>query len=239
MTGGCQELSTRVDNTFRDWTTGLDDSESTISIFDHIRDIPYSLSVPMTDPATAPEQILNLGKGYCAPKHYLLAEMYRRLGYEVVYATFPFLWNDPDLVYPPELRQHAAGLPVAHHLACRVRIDSRWVLVDATWDPPLARGGFPVNMQWDGHSDTLCAVKPLQSAVRTAFWRTATSEPFRKVPEKVLLPCDGEENHADFEARERYYHARAGKRTPDEIHRILRFNREFDAWLETLRRPPL
>jgi len=193
----------------------------------------------MTDPVAAPEQMLNLGKGYCAPKHYLLAEMYRRLGYKVVYATFPFLWNDPDLAYPHKLRQLAAGLPVAHHLACRVRIDFRWVLVDATWDPPLAIGGFPVNMHWDGHSDTLCAVKSLQSAVPMAFCRTATSEPFRKVPEKGLLPCDSEENQADTETHNRYYHARTGKRTPDEIHRILRFNQEFDAWLETLRRPPL
>ena len=54
----------------------------------------------MTDPATAPERILELGKGSCGPKHYLLAEMYRRLGFDVVYATFPFLWDDPDLQYP-------------------------------------------------------------------------------------------------------------------------------------------
>jgi hypothetical protein len=32
-----------------------------ISVFQHIRDIPYSLAVPMTDPKTAPEQILGLG----------------------------------------------------------------------------------------------------------------------------------------------------------------------------------
>ena len=165
------------------------EQDAIISVFEHIRDIPYSLAVPMTDPDTAPEQILSLGKGYCGPKHYLLAEMYRRLGYEVVYATFPFLWNDPDLLYPPELRQLATGLPVAHHLACRVRIDDRWVLVDATWDLPLACGGFPVNEHWDGQTDTLCAVKPLQSAVRTAFCRTATNEPYRdrREPESESL----------------------------------------------------
>lgn len=193
----------------------------------------------MTDPVTAPEQILSLGKGYCAPKHYLLAEMYRRLGYEVVYATFPFLWNDPDLAYPPELRRLASALPVSHHLACRVRINSRWILVDATWDPPLARGGFPVNNRWDGQADTLCAVKTLRSAVRTAFCRTATSEPFRKRDEKELMACDGEEDHADPETRERDFRARVGKRTPEEIQGILRFNQEFDAWLDNLRRPSI
>ena len=109
-------MPTRVDGKFRDWTYGLDTRNALISIFQHIRDIPYSLAIPMTDPGTAPEQILALGKGYCGPKHYLLAEMYRRLGYEVVFATFPFLWNDPDIRYPAELRDLAKGLPVAHHL---------------------------------------------------------------------------------------------------------------------------
>ena len=65
--------------------------------------------------------------------------MYQRLGFEVVYATFPFHWNDPDLRYPHELHQLADDLPVAHHLACRVRINDRWVLLDATWDRPLKR----------------------------------------------------------------------------------------------------
>ena len=98
-------MSGLVDEKFREWTAGLDVKEGMISVFQHIRDIPYSLAVPMTDPKTAPEQILVLGKGHCGPKHYLLAEMYRRLGFEVVYAIFPFLWNDQDLPYPPELRQ--------------------------------------------------------------------------------------------------------------------------------------
>lgn len=229
-------MSLRVDETFQEWTEGLDTRQSRISIFEHIRDIPYSLAVPMTDPATAPEQILRLQKGYCAPKHYLLAGMYRRLGHVVVYATFPFLWDDPDLAYPPALRRMAGTLPVAHHLACRVRIDDRWVLVDATWDPPLARGSFPVNMHWDGLSDTLCAVKPLRSAMRTAFCRSATNEPLRESCEKELNPLDGEQNHADAGAHERYYRKRVSVRTPEEILRIHQFNREFDAWLEMLRR---
>src|SRR5512133_2104001 len=141
-------MASLVQETFREWTHGLAPHESIVRIFEHIRDIPYSLSVPMSDPGTAAEKILATGKGYCGPKHYLLAEMYRKLGFEVVFATFPFLWNDPDLRYRPELRDLSNGMPVTHHLACRVRIDDRWVLVDATWDRPLALGGFPVNEHW-------------------------------------------------------------------------------------------
>ena len=108
-------MSSLVDEKFREWTADLDEQDALISVFEHIRDIPYSLAVPMSDPDTAPEQILALGKGYCGPKHYLLAEMCRRLGYKVAYVTFPFLWNDPDLLYPPHLRQLATHLPVAYH----------------------------------------------------------------------------------------------------------------------------
>ena len=206
-----------------------------ISIFQQIRDIPYSLAIPMTDPSTAPEQILALGKGYCGPKHYLLAEMYRRLGYEVVYATFPFMWNDLDLQSPQELRQLATRLPIAHHLACRVRINSNWVLVDATWDRPLKRAGFPVNEHWDGRADTLCAVKPLRSAVRTAFCHTATNEPCRDSHERDLNPRDGEQDLGDAEDHARYYREKTGIRTADDIERIRRFNQEFDKWLQEIR----
>jgi hypothetical protein len=228
-------MSTLVDKKFREWTTGLDVTDGIISIFQHIRDIPYSLEVPITDMNTAPEQILALGYGYCGPKHYLLAEMFQKLGFEVVYATFPFLWNDPDLHYPPELRGLATSLPVAHHLACRVRINDLWVLVDATWDLPLARGGFPVNERWDGRSDTLCAVKPLRSAVRTAFCGTATNEPCRDVHERDLAPLYGEQDHGNAEDHARYYREKTGMRTAEEVKRICRFYQEFDAWLESVR----
>lgn len=228
-------MSILVDEKFGEWTEGLDVSEGIISVFVHIRDIPYSLAVPMTDPDTAPEQILSLGKGYCGPKHYLLAEMFRKLGYEVVYTTFPFLWNDPDLLYPPELRELATGLPVAHHLACRVRINNRWVLVDATWDLPLARGGFPVNECWDGLVDTRCAVKPLQSPVLTAFCRKATNQPFRNRREQDMNPIDEEEDYGDARIHARYYRGKTGMRTVDEVERIRRFYLQFDEWLQEIR----
>jgi hypothetical protein len=227
-----------VDEKFQEWTAGLDSKHALIAIFEQIRDIPYSLAVPMTDPDTAPEQILSLGKGNCGPKHYLLAEMFRRLGYEVVYATFPFLWNDPDLIYPPDLRRMSAGLPVAYHLAVRVRIDDRWILVDATWDPPLKRAGFPVNEHWDGLTDTQCAVKPLQSVMRTAFCRTATNEPCRTLAERALTPLDGEEDHSDAGVHAHNYRGKTGIRTVEETERILRFNQEFEHWLQTIRENP-
>ncbi|MDO9326533.1 MAG: transglutaminase domain-containing protein, partial [Methanoregula sp.] len=175
------------------------------------------------------------GKGSCGAKHYLLAEMFRLLNIPVVYATFPFLWNDPDLDYPPDIRNLAATLPVAHHLACRVQIGCSWILVDATWDLPLAKAGFPVNEHWDGYSKTKCAVKPLKSPVRTAFCRTATNEPCRDKDEAALTPVDGEKNHWEKGARDRYYSGKIALRSSEEIVRVRQFSREFSSWLESLR----
>jgi len=224
-----------VSRFFKEWTGGLDRRQGRIAVFEHIRDIPYSLAVPMNDAKAAPEQILSLGRGYCGPKHYLLAAMYRKLGLDVVYATFPFLWNNPDIRYPPELRRLAATMPVAYHLACRVRINSRWVLVDATWDSPLSRGGFPVNGHWDGYADTKCVVQPLRSPLRTAYCRTATNEPCRDSRETELNPLDGEQDHDDDEENVQYYRRRTRMRTAEEIEQIARFYPAFDAWLVKVR----
>jgi hypothetical protein len=224
-------------NAFREWTDGLDPDQARVSIFEHIRDIPYSLtSQPgLRNPEEAPETLLSLGRGSCVPKHHLLSAMYRKLGLEIVYATFAFSWNDPAIAYPPRLRELAARLPVSYHLATRVRIRNRWVLVDATWDSPLARAGFPVNEHWDGFADTKCAVKPLKSAVRTAYCRTVTNEPYRDSGAPACNPRDGEQNHGDAEDRDRYYREKISLRTPDERNRILNFYQELDAWMETIR----
>jgi len=224
-----------VDKKFHDWTDNLDPRDSMVSIFEHIRDIPYSLVVPMPDPKTSPEQLLVEGKGSCGPKHYLLAEMFRKLNVSVVYATIAFSWNDPDLKYPPELKKQAARLPIAHHLACRVQVGCGWILVDATWDLPLAKAGFPINDHWDGYSETKCAVKPLKSPIRTAYCRTLTNEPCRAKGEAELCPIDGEKDHWDVVDRARYYREKVSVRTPDEVERIKKFYRDFDTWLVDVR----
>jgi len=228
-------MSSLVNARFAEWTRGLDSRESMISIFSHIRDIPYSLIFSVHDPKTSPEQMLVAGKGSCGPKHYLLAEMFRKLNLSVVFATIAFSWNDPDFCYPPALRKQAALLPVAHHLACRVQIGCRWILVDATWDCPLGRVGFPVNDHWDGYSETKCAVKPLKLPARTAFCHHLENEMFRKKSEAELCPTDGEKDHWDGKDQARYYREMVAVRTPYELERIAQFYRDFEVWLVDVR----
>ncbi|MFC1919696.1 hypothetical protein ACFLWX_02765, partial [Chloroflexota bacterium] len=54
----------------------------------------------------------------------------------------------------------AEGLPPSQHLACRVDINGRLVLVDTTVDTGLGKLGLPVNRLWDGVSDTQLPMIP-------------------------------------------------------------------------------
>jgi hypothetical protein len=236
LQGGLSKMQSLVKDTFSEWTQGLDTRGSMISIFSHIRDIPYSFTIPASDPKSSIEQLLAAGKGSCGPKHYLLAEMFRKLNLSVVYTTIPFLWNELDILYPPELREKAKVLPVAHHLACRVQIGCHWILVDATWDRPLSAAGFPVNDHWDGYSETRCAVKPLKSPVTENFCHKLTDRPCRTKNEAESGPVDGEKDHWQVEDRVRYYSEKVAVRTPDEVKRLSEFYCDFDAWLVEVRK---
>jgi hypothetical protein len=229
-------MTSLVNETFAEWTQGLDTRDSMVSIFSHIRDIPYSLAVPVYDPKISMEQRLLTGKGSCGPKHYLLAEMFRKLNLSVVFATIAFSWDDPDLHYPPGLRELAARLPIAHHLACRVQVGCRWILVDATWDSPLSKAGFPVNNHWDGFSETRCAVKPLTSLVRGVLCNNTTNESYKVKDKAELCPANDEKDHWVAEDREQYYREMVAVRTPVERKQIVKFSHDFDAWLFEVRK---
>ncbi len=221
---------------FAEWTEGLDTRQSMISIFYHIRDIPYMLVTDpgFHDPERGPEIILEQGRGSCAPKHHLLAAMFRMLNVNVVYATFPFLWAAQEIRYPTALREHAEDLPVAYHLACRVQIGCRWALVDATWDPPLKNAGFPVNLHWDGIADTRCAVKPLDAPSHANVMKRMPGESCRA---GEPVPSGREKNHWEAEDRERYYREMVGRRTAPDKQRTSRFYEELNTWMEQVRGP--
>jgi hypothetical protein len=117
-----------------------------------------------------------------------------------------------------------------------VQIGCRWVLVDATWDSPLKKAGFPVNEHWDGISDTMCAVLPLRSPVRTAFCRTGTNAPCRNGGEAEFGPADGETDHWEAGGRDRFYRKRVGLRTQEELLLQEQFYDMFNTWLDDVRR---
>jgi len=147
-----------VEEQFKQWVRGKSEVEARVTIFERIRDIPYAVIPELNDSERYPD-ILRVRKGSCLPKHLLLCNMYQRLGLTVLYAVYPFRWDELEIDYPPKLRRLAKAMPPSRHLACKVDIDGRLVLVDATLDPPLERLGLPVNKKWDGKSDTLLPIK--------------------------------------------------------------------------------
>lgn len=143
----------------------MNDKEARIAAFRRIRDIPYAIVPAMRDPAVGPCMMLKENRGSCNPKHVLLADEFKKLGLEVKYANYAFYWDDPAVKYPPELRALTKRMPAGNHLAVKALIGGKWVLVDATWDLPLKKAGFPVNEDWDGVSDTKNAVTPINEVL--------------------------------------------------------------------------
>ncbi|MFB3919892.1 MAG: hypothetical protein ACE14U_07490 [Candidatus Velamenicoccus archaeovorus] len=150
---------------FSQWTAHLDSKEARISVYDHIRDIPYAIVPELRDPALGPAGMLELGKGSCIPKHFLLGMFFQKLGIPVRYCTYLYSWDDPRIKYPPDLRSIVKELPMGTHLACRAHVEGQWVLIDATWDSGLKKAGFPVNEDWDGLRPTKNAVKPVREII--------------------------------------------------------------------------
>ena len=148
-----------VEGKFREWIRGDDVVSARVSIFEKIRDIPYAV-IPEINDAERYVDILRLGKGSCTPKHFLLCNMYQKLGLMVLYVVYPFRWDEVEIEYPRRLKRLAEAMSTSYHIACKVDIGGELVLVDATLDPVLKGLGLPVNMQWDGTSNTLFPVDP-------------------------------------------------------------------------------
>ena len=148
-----------IERSFQEWTRGQNAVEARVSIYHRIRDIPYAVIPELAD-ARRYVEILRYGRGSCTPKHFLLGDMYQKLGLMVLYVVYPYRWDEGTAEYPPRLKKLAEAMPTSHHLACRVDINGELVLVDATLDPALKVLGAPVNEEWDGKSDTKLPVNP-------------------------------------------------------------------------------
>ena len=153
-------MASLIEQKFNEWTQGRSVVEARVSIYNRIRDIPYAV-VPELIDSERYVDILKLWRGSCTPKHFLLCNMYERLGMLVLYVVYPFRWGDVEIDIPPKLKRLAEEMPTSYHLACRVDINGELVLVDATLDPVLKRLGLPVNEEWDGISNTQLPMSPI------------------------------------------------------------------------------
>jgi len=157
-----------IDREFREWVDGKSPVQARVAVFEKIRDIPYAVIPELIDSRRYVD-ILKMGRGSCTPKHFLLAEMFRRLGLLTLFTVYPFRWGERSEIldnYPRRLKELADSQPIGYHLACKVEIGGRLVLVDATLDAPLSKLPLmPVNLEWDGFSDTMLPMNPTGESI--------------------------------------------------------------------------
>jgi transglutaminase-like putative cysteine protease len=146
---------------FEEWTSGRDPVRARVSLFEHVRDIPYSYPA-----SREPADVLRQRRGTCSGKHYLLGDMFRRLGLPVRHMICTHRFNESPLVFPSPMQQMLQKNEIVDlHDYLQVDIDGGWVDVDATWESGLREFGFPVNEDWDGSSPMLLSVVPEDVAI--------------------------------------------------------------------------
>jgi len=139
-----------------EWTRGLDPRAARIACFQRVRDLPYRY------PASRdPRVVLAEGAGSCSGKHYLLGELYRRLGLPVRHMVCSHRFNDSPLPFPDHMQSVLDKNEVLDwHDYLQVNVDGKWIDVDATWPLALRDFGLPANDDWDGSSPMVLTVVP-------------------------------------------------------------------------------
>lgn len=130
-----------------------------ISIFEYVRDIPYG-----DIGSRNPDDILEKNMGTCSGKHALLKKLYSEAGIKCKDYIAMHKFIDLPIEYPKNLKEILSKNNIIDpHNFIKINVNNRWVTVDATWDMPLKKLGFPVNINWDGKSDMDICVKAFRT----------------------------------------------------------------------------
>lgn len=148
-------------NLLEEWCPESSLTARIICAFQMVRDIPYG-SIGEREP----QQILRSNLGSCSGKHVLLNGLFRTLGIDSKILTCLHHFNEAlpqGNPYPKKLQKIVSRYKVLdfHHYI-KMRVGQKWVNVDATWDIHLKNYGFPVNVDWDGKSNTTVAVRAIK-----------------------------------------------------------------------------
>lgn len=145
-----------------------------VELFAFVQALPYRWPGPRDA-----LHCLDHGWGTCSGKNMLLFELLRATGVPCAHTLIvgDLTLNPPAV--PATLRAVLDEGPLPDvHAALTALGPAGPVTVDASWDPPLARLGFPVAPNWDGATDTPLAITP------SAIYAVCGHDP---VAEKELL----------------------------------------------------
>jgi transglutaminase-like putative cysteine protease len=184
---------------------GKNEIEFRKDVFDFVKNFPYRIT------RFTPQKgdLLLYRRGDCRHKTEALLNIFRAKGYPVRKVEVLFDWK--DLPIPEEILGILKSETKGFHDAAEVKIDGKWVYVDATWDDALISKNFPVTQNWDGFSDT----------------REITAGATRK-----FYPAKSPDISAEktFTTRGNLYE-KAGLKYPVNLSEIQQFGKSLNDWL--------
>lgn len=142
-----------------------------VETYYRVRRLPYDTAAAYDAPGLRAQ-----GRGNCVAKAGLLAEELSTLG--AICRIVSWEYELPDLVEVQRDLEFASDI----HTAVQVRVEGRWLLVDATHDPALVNLGLTVG-RWDGETDTEPAYPAVGPVV--ALDRNGHSPQLDRVTERI------------------------------------------------------
>jgi hypothetical protein len=131
------------------WTKNEPLEEKIKILFNKVRDIPYG-----NIGSRNPKQVYLQQKGTCSGKHELLKGLYKSLGIQVKDYIILHTFNQLPVNYSEEIRSFLLKNTIIDpHNFLKIKVGKHWRIVDATWDLPLEKLGFPVNKTWSINKD--------------------------------------------------------------------------------------
>lgn len=130
------------------YAEGLDDVDSKRVLFGIVQSFPYRLR--HWEPNNSMDLFVERS-GDCRHKRDALFQLYKDKGFAVRKVTV--LYNYADLPLPKNCLAELSETR-DFHSGMEVKTSNGWTRVDATWDPLLAKYGFPLTTTWDGESPT-------------------------------------------------------------------------------------
>jgi hypothetical protein len=132
-----------------------------IDIYNRIRNIPYKI-IDVEYSLTNSYNLINSNAASCTPKHVVLADMYKAHGIESRFCVHEFRWTDFSINFNNKIIRLLNQNPIDFHTNLEIKIDTHWIIVDATWDDALINAGLPGTKKWDGKISTINGVKSLK-----------------------------------------------------------------------------
>ncbi|MBL8579864.1 MAG: transglutaminase domain-containing protein [Mesorhizobium sp.] len=155
------------------WVAGqlgetLTAQERRVAGFEVVQNVPYKLTSWTGDP----DSLFNLGRGDCRHKANAMIRVLRAWKMEARPIQVLFDWA--SLPIPANILANLAETRGIHD-SVEVMIDGKYVLIDPTWDPALAKVGFPVLAEWDGITPTLPIADDANVIIRQGDLKAGTN----------------------------------------------------------------